>query len=109
MNILEAKEKLYQKIKHLNCVKGCGLQDDKTIIVLLKHQDQDALHEIPMFYEGFKVYHKVQADTPKPKPKTEDKKTPKGPTSKGKSTTGSGSITSVEGFMKNIKSVLGKK
>lgn len=100
MNVIEAADSLYKKIKHLDCVKGCTLQDEKTIVVVLKHHDQDALHEIPMFYEGFKVYHKVQSDTPKPKPKTEKKPEPKKGDKSGNLS--SGTFASVLGKIRDI-------
>jgi hypothetical protein len=77
MHIIEAKAKLYEKIKHHDCVKGVGLQDEKTIVIVLSRMDTDVLHEIPMFYEGFRVYHKVQGDTQK-KPEMKKKSSDSG-------------------------------
>jgi len=80
---------LQQEIKHHECVKRVDIQDEKSLLIILRRYDTDTLHKLPAFYEGFKVYHKVEGEEA---PKQEKK-----PESKKKDTLGSGQYSSAEG------------
>jgi hypothetical protein len=71
--LLMAQANLHQEMRHHECVKRIDINDEKSLVIILKRFDTDTLHQLPAFYDGFKVYHKVEGEE-QPKKITTPKK-----------------------------------